>query len=216
MSRWASRSPRSHEYNTARLGGGEVYRGRCAYGPSGSEHATTTTGEPPLRYGPERPNDAPAPRLRAGPAWRPVRYRAAPGRRDGGGPLHQVRRPRGDQAGRRRRPPAPVRGREERLLVRGPRLRRGLADPSDGPSRELRVDGVLRSSTRTSRKILHLSVAPSTACLLAWCRQLMGRALTCPPIYKEVAVRRLINVGFVSFSDPDGNRWAVHQISFRG
>ena len=44
----------------------------------------------------------------------------------------------------------------------------------------------------------------------------MGRALTCPPIYKEVAVRRLINVGFVSFSDPDGNRWAVHQISFRG
>ena len=26
----------------------------------------------------------------------------------------------------------------------------------------------------------------------------------------------LDNVGFVSFSDPDGNRWAVQQISFRG
>ena len=32
----------------------------------------------------------------------------------------------------------------------------------------------------------------------------------------KVAVRRLMNVGFVSFSDPDGNRWAVQQISFRG
>src|SRR5919112_4207750 len=129
MSRWASRSPRSHEYNTARLGGGEVYRGRCAYGPSGSEHATTTTGEPPLRYGPERPNDAPAPRLRAGPAWRPVRDRAAPSRRDGGGPLHQVRRPRGDQAGRRRRPPGTVVGRGERPLLRVSRLHRGPEGP---------------------------------------------------------------------------------------
>ena len=26
----------------------------------------------------------------------------------------------------------------------------------------------------------------------------------------------LDNVGFVSFSDPDGNRWAVQQIRFRG
>ena len=43
-----------------------------------------------------------------------------------------------------------------------------------------------------------------------------GKGSDVSPIYKEVAVRRLINVGFVSFSDPDGNRWAVHQISFRG
>ena len=54
--------------------------------------------------------------------------------------------------------------------------------------------------------------------------QLVGRGVEASEIqvFDEDGLRPsrdgdiLDNVGFVSFSDPDGNRWAVQQISFRG
>jgi hypothetical protein len=155
------------------LQGGRVYRGRRADGPSGGEHATTTTREPPLIWARTKKRCACPEATRCGPAWRPVRDRAAPGRRDGRCPLQQERRPRGDQAGRRRRPPRSLRGRgRPHLGPRSHRLRRRLAGLLGGPSHELRPNGVLGRSRGHGRATL---APPILLFVAVWASSLAGR-----------------------------------------
>src|SRR5215207_6734589 len=70
-------------------------RGYRSISASSRERATTYTRRPYFR---------PARGLQFGPAQRSVCHHPAPSRRDGRGPLHSLRRSKGDKAGRRRRP----------------------------------------------------------------------------------------------------------------
>src|SRR5215218_636493 len=70
-------------------------RGYRSTSASSRERATTYTRRPYFR---------PARGLPFGPAQRSVCHHPAPSRRDGRGPLHPLRRSKGDKPGRRRRP----------------------------------------------------------------------------------------------------------------